>query len=270
VRNKQPSPLQDKRERYCIAIPCYGEEVAPCFSASCRFRFWYIENRQAVDYREEMVETADWISRVRLIRALDARVILCNGIEVSTRRMLEAEGRRVIDGVMGTTTDALFGFLAGRFQYVALDENDLRAVQPHAADTVEWTRELFEAHDWKIRQVVEPESFPVDLIGEKQCPICGKPVWAAICCGAHAYRVDEEIREFKRNTATGYNARVYVHQAFPAIVQACREYEIELIDPSKFIDSMSSTSTGSVLAPLTEKVQGHKKVNTTWSNLRGT
>lgn len=250
------SPMKtgkNKKER--IIIPCFGEEIAPCFSASRRFRCWDVNEGKVTDYREMKLDSPGIINSPRFMRHLDATVILCDGIEGRTSRMLEADGIGVIDNVAGTATDALFGYLAGKLSREETKVNN-SIVRQNTADTVAWTRELFMAYHWHVEASEETCRFPVDLMAERECPVCKKKVRVAICCGAHAYRVDQEILEFKHVTPVDVHARVYVHQALPAIENACREYGVELLAPSAFTGSGIDFS----LAPLQGHIQGHDRL----------
>ena len=245
-----------------IAITCFGEEIAPCFDTARRFRFWEIVNNKAKEYRELAEEEIGGLQRVRLLRRNRVQVLICNGIENRYREMLEADGCQVVDGIIGSATDALFGYLAGRIKPISRDETLTPGqVQPHTADLVAWTENLFRSLGWKTRRSTQTSLLPVDLVAQRDCPICGKPVNAAICCGAHAYRINEEILELKRITATGYNVRVYVHHTVPGIERICSDFEIELLDPDDFIGSKKDPKRYGVLPPLKGAIPGHEKLN---------
>lgn len=245
-----------------VAVSCFGEEVAPCFDTARRFRFWKIVRRMAREYRELTVEEPGGIERVRLLRRVQADILICNGIDESYRRILETEGCVVIDGVLGSATDALFGFLAGQIQ-PRRHEDALhpQSIQYHTADLVEWTKELFSSLGWEVKSVLQNHWYPVDLWAVRICPICGRPVRVAVCCGAHAYRVDEEIRELKRATASGCDAGVYVHHAIPGVFEICRELNIELLDPEDFGGSWDEKRSSGLMPPLRGPIAGHERLN---------
>ena len=243
-----------------IAVPCFGEEVAPLFGAARRFRIWDIEDGSVVHYRELALDDDGPLARTRLMRTIEADVVLANGIESQLRQLLEAENRTVIGKVIGTATDALYGYLAGQITAISPDPSS-KNTGLQTADVTAWTEDLLRSTGWKIRVVHEPEIFPVDFIGEKNCPICGKPVRIALCCGAHAYRVDEEIREFHRVTAGGYQARLYVHQAIPTVARTCAEYGIELLPPDRFAALAEGAPEPHDLPPLRGPVAGHPELN---------
>ncbi len=198
-----------------------------------------------------------------MLKKLGVNVLICNGIEEHARNMLETQDCLVISGVVGTGADALYGYLAGKFRTGDnLGGSVLTTVnvQPHTADLVVWTRDLFKKLGWDVKDVSDSAPFPIDLVVEKLCPICKKKVRVAVCCGAHAYRVEKEIQEFRRVTMTGYNARVYVHQTMPKIVENCRDYEIELLDPEAFVAAAMGQAAKNTLPPLSGAVNGHEKL----------
>jgi hypothetical protein len=89
--------------------------------------------------------------------------------------------------------------------------------------------------------------------------MCGKPVRAAFCCGAHAWQVDAELVEFHR-VARGYNARAYVHHALPGLEERCRELGIELLEPTVFAASHPD-EPGVRMPPLRGTIDGHPQLN---------
>ena len=134
-------------------------------------------------------------------------------------------------------------------------------MQPHTADLVDWTDELFQRLGWTIRRVHQDNLFPIDLTVEQDCPICKRSIRAAVCCGAHAYRIEDEIREFKRVADDGYDVRVYVHHCLAGISKACCEFGIELLDPHDFADGQIWNKRPTTLPPLKEQIAGHEALN---------
>ncbi len=261
TREHLPGKVEEGILKIRIAISCFGEEVAPCFDTAHRFRYWIIVDDEAVDYRELEAEGIEGITRVQLLKGVGVDVLVCNGINRSLREMLEADGCTVIDGIVGSASDALFGLLAGQIKPIQ-QKSPIRPeqMQPHTADLVVWTEELFQNLDWEVRRVLQDNLFPIDLHAERNCPRCGKVVRVAICCGAHAYRIEKEIQELKRVTTVGYNARVYVHHAIPGVSSTCHDFEIELLDPDDFADG-ESRDHQSVLPPLKGLIADHEALN---------
>jgi len=253
-----PGELEDGRWVTRVVISCFGEEVAPLFNAARRFRYWEMADGEARRYRELTAEEPGALLRIRLLREVRAHVLICNGIEQSVRQMLEADGYRVINGVLGSAADALFGFLAGQIAVRPPETSEPEPVQPHTADLVAWTEQLFRQRGWEIRRVQQKNLYPIDLLATRSCPVCRKGVRVAVCCGAHAYQVDEEIRELNRVSASGYHARVYVHHAVPGVARTCRDFSIELLDPDDFSAGLGHRA--GPLPPLKGRIAGHDQL----------
>ena len=245
-----------------IAITCFGEEVAPCFSATRRFRIWELGPDNKINCGELAINEIGGLARIRLLKQSGIDVLICNGIEGQARQLLETGGCHVVEGVIGSATDALYGYLAGKIPVDALYETvGTTQLQPHTADLVKWTQQLFISLGWTVEKVTQSEAYPVDLKATRLCPVCNRPVRVAICCGAHTYRVESEIQEFSHVTAREYHARVYVHHAMPNIVNKCRDYEIELLDPVSFTASVVDKPEQNQLPPLKGKIKDHDKIN---------
>ena len=245
-----------------IAVPCFAQEIAPCFEAAHHFLFWeYKYGEAARSGGIEAPGSSDGLARIRLLNESRINVLICNGIGETSRKILIAKGCKVVQGIVGPVVDALYAYLAGKI----IHDGQERLLspgpsQPLFADLVQWTIGLFQDHGWETNDEVRPETFAVDIIAEKPCPVCKKPVRLAICCGAHAYRIDAEIREFQRVTASGYNLRVYVHQSLPGVLAKCREYGIALLDPISFSDCANEDNEPCPLAPIRAKVAGHPQL----------
>ncbi|MFC1706068.1 NifB/NifX family molybdenum-iron cluster-binding protein [Planctomycetota bacterium] len=239
-----------------IAVPCFGEEVAPSFDVARHVRLWEIEDGCVSTCRELTVDGPNGVERLRLMRRARVDVIICNGIQASLRQMLEAAGCQVIDGVFGLASEALFGFLAGRLTPRRTGEVvALKAPGDSPASLVDWTHDLLAQHNWSVRRVTEPSFYPVDLTATTQCPCCHRPVRIAVCCGAHAYCVSDEIRDFHRVTAGRYDARIYVYHALLDVVRVCNDYRVNLLDPAGF--AASPEADAGQLFPVIEWVSGH-------------
>lgn len=245
-----------------IAITCFDDEVAPCFEVTRRFQVWELEDGEISGYQVLETQSANGIERCRLLKQHKIDVLICNGIDRQMQRLLEAEGCQVVSGVSGKLADALYGYSAGR---IGLEEDremvSSTEMSIHTADLVEWTRELFEKLGWSVNIAHHPDTFPIDLTAMRKCPVCGHEVRIAICCGAHAYRVEEEILEFKRVSTGGYHARVYVQHILPGIVETCRDFEIELLEPETFANWINSKGKQGDIPPLRGKVSGHERLN---------
>lgn len=215
-------------------------------------------------YREIVLSDKDPFSRIRMLMEEKADVLICSGIQSSYKSLLEAENCKVLNGVNGPAVDALFGYMSGRL--VTPNSQELPTGksclgQSITADLTEWTRDLFQGLGWEIEASIDNSNYPVVLVGKRLCPLCGKPVMTAISCGAHAFRVDKEIREFHSVTAGIYNARVYVHQAREDIQKTCDDYNIELLDPLAFKSAQDPLSETGGMPPLKKSVTNHPNLN---------
>jgi len=245
-----------------IAIACFGEEVAPCFAAVRRFRIWELGPDDQMNCSETVLDTLGGLARIRLLKQSEVDVLICNGIEGQARQLLETSGCRVVEEITGSVTDALYGYLAGKIPVDTLHRTvETAQLQPHTADLVKWTQELFVSLGWEVEKTAQSEAYPIDLIAVIRCPVCSKPVRTAICCGAHTCRVESEIQEFSHVTAREYHARVYIHHAMPYIVNECRDYEIELLDPVSFTAATVNKSSQNQLPPLRCSIKNHPGLN---------
>jgi hypothetical protein len=90
------------------------------------------------------------------------------------------------------------------------------------------------------------------------CPVCGKQILVAICCGAQIYKADQEIEEFHHNTKTQYDARVYVYLMNPQLEKSCYDYGIEFLSPES-TDKFLSQKGSSLIPILKRPIEGHEK-----------
>jgi predicted Fe-Mo cluster-binding NifX family protein len=241
-----------------VAVAQYGEMIAPCFEAARHFLVVSIENNECAGRRSVPCVGCEGYRRVRLLHLHKAGVLICNGIERFYRDMLVSSGVTVIPGVSGPIDMALERYCRG----------ELHAVEPDTAGPVVgeeiphevlvcWTRDLFQCHGYEVASGPQDETVLIDLLAEIQCPVCLRPVKVAICCGAHTYRPDQEIRQFHHTSPAGYDARVYIHPGSPAIANCCREYGIELITPDSEFSDQDALERGR-LPILRQPVAGHE------------
>ncbi len=220
-------------ETLIVAIPQFEGSVAPCFEAAKKTLIGKIENGQVVS--SEIV-TCSGCEGFRLVRILQQRkvdVVICGGIKGFYRDLLKAAGMDVVVNVALPVKQALELAAGGKLE-IETSEPALEEMGPEIPreDLVCWTRELFESNGYRITPGAERAPFPIDLVAEIDCPICGKPVRVAISCGAHAYRVEQELQELRRVSASDYHAQVYVRPGSERISKCCGDYGIELVDPS--------------------------------------
>ena len=216
-----------------VAVPKFEDTVAPCFEVARLFLFARVEDGRIVD-RQTVECEGEGLGHMRLLRERHACAVICGGIKNFYRDSMEAAGIAVFSNVCGSVEEALRRFLAG----------ELKAGTP-TAETIEeqswipredlicWTTDLFLASGYEVLPGDDTVPLPIDLIAKYICPVCARPVLVAICCGAHTYRSDQEIKQLYQVARTDYHARVYVHPSSQPVMQICKEYDVELIDPNE-------------------------------------
>ncbi len=215
-----------------VAIPQFGDSVAPRFEAANNFAIVTIEESEIVSSVTVASTESEGYRRLRMLQIHGVGVLICNGIKASYLDMLTASGITVYPEVSMTVAEALSRLIEGKLvaEVKQLDESAEVSTLPHD-ELVDSARTLFVNNGYEVAAGPGQDAFLIDLVAQISCPVCKRPVRVAICCGAHTYRPAQEITEFLRATSTGYNARVYVCPSQPAVVACCHEFGIQLIDP---------------------------------------
>ena len=242
-----------------IAIPTYGDNIAPCFEVAGVFSLVTTRDNIPVSSKPITCSGKEGYYRIRLLQVHSADVLICNGIKGFYRDMLTGSGIMVIRGVSGPAASALAEFLNGDLKADSYDADEFSTPCeiPHK-ELVDWTTDYFLSFGYRVSPGPGQDLILVDLVAEISCPLCGKPVRVAICCGAHTYRANLEIREFHHATPSGFNARVYVYPGDPAIARCCREFGIEYIDPKSARPGGMNKNEMPIPA-LAGPVRGHEK-----------
>lgn len=241
-----------------VALPRFNDIVAPCFEVARYFVLARIENGREVSRETIQCSGCEGFGRISLLRDHKIDALICGGIKGFYRDLLVSSGVTVICNQGGTIDELLAAYEGGAsvdgcpVVPQVLIENPIPL-----DDLICWTRELFTAHGYTVFPGEEKASFPIDLVAEIKCPVCQKPVRVAICCGAHSYRRDQEIRELHSAARVDFHARVYVHPATEQVERCCREFNIELIDPNaKYAHKDHPTSDH--IPILQHQVNGHE------------
>lgn len=247
-------------DKLILALPKFNEVIAPCFEVTSTFVFITIENGQKTAVTIEHCEDCEGIGRVRFIQSRDADVLICNGIKSFYKDMLISSGVKVISGIGLNIEQAIAEFLAGILDYNASASNFINvAEQMPLTDLICWTKDLFKTHGYDVHKGENRAPFPIDLVAEMKCPVCLRPIRIAICCGAHSYRPDQELLEFRRASANDYHAQVYIHPSSPELKRRCDEFGIELLDPLEDLREQKSRHKRKIPI-LTGAVLGHEKI----------
>jgi predicted Fe-Mo cluster-binding NifX family protein len=242
-----------------IAIPILRGRVAPCFDAATQFFVAQIDDRKVVATKTVDCDDGEGFRRVRLLKIYDIEVLICNGIKDFYLNLLQASGLRVIPNVSESIENVITNYIKGKLKPASLREEPvLKPQEISHPELVGWARELFENNGYQVSEGPGQDSVLVDLVARIECPVCGKNVSVAICCGVHTYRTDQEIVEFHHCTKSGYNARVFVYPEDSRTAQSCREYGIEMISPESQLSYDPSMAKNKI--PILQfPVEGHEK-----------
>lgn len=244
-----------------IAIPMFHDNVAPRFETAELFFICVVANDKQVDSEIASCEGCAGIGRVKLLQDNGVQVLICNGIKNFYRDMLVSQSIEVIDKVSLPVNEAVQHFISGRKAGTirAQDKTPPACDIPHD-DMVCWARELFETQGYQINKSAVAGNMPIDLVASFVCPICGKLIQVAICCGAQLYRTDIEIRAFHHALSSQYNAAVYVHPKASTIEETCSLYGIQFLDP--YSEPGDSVITAKNEIPiLVGPIKGHEKID---------
>ena len=96
-----------------VAIPHFGESVAPCFEYCSTMAIFVIEDGKVVSQMDFPLETRVPFDRVRLMKLEQVDVVVCGGVQDYLEDILRESGIEVISWVSGTVADLLGRFVAG-------------------------------------------------------------------------------------------------------------------------------------------------------------
>ena len=99
-----------------IAIPRFGESVAPCFEYSATIAIFTLRGRKVIDQVDFRLQSHDPFDRVRLLRDQEVQTLICGGVQDRFEDLVRAHGVRVISWVSGSVEDLLDSFLEGTLQ----------------------------------------------------------------------------------------------------------------------------------------------------------
>ena len=247
--------------RIKIIIPEFEGEIAPCFDAASQFRLFNVESGKIVDSANKSCDGAEAFDRVRMALREKVDVLICGGINQQYRDILKSHEVIVISRLTGTVDGALKAFLAGEL-YGPDEEPIYRFMDSNVslADILRWSMETFISNGFKVASGEGYAAFPIDLVAEIECPVCGKPIRTAVCCGGHIFRADEEIQAFHHAATSDFNARVYVRPASQEIKKCCREFDVQLMEPHKKIPAYMLIRDNNRVPLLKSPINGHEKL----------
>ncbi len=242
-----------------VAIPKLNKGITPCFEAASGFVVAAVENKKVISQKVVNCPGTEGHRRIRLIKVHDIEILICNGIKGFYRDLLYTMGVKVISDVNVDIEKALADFAAGLIKpvdYAPEIPSEMKVVP--LEELISWSQELFESNGYRVMPGPGQDSFLIDLVAELHCPVCGKTIKVAICCGAHTYRTEQELKEFHFFAKGEYNARVFIYPQSDKIGLACEEYGIDYIP---FRPEESSEDTGGCKIPLLRNpITGHDKI----------
>jgi predicted Fe-Mo cluster-binding NifX family protein len=242
-----------------VALPILRNQIAPCFEAAKKFEILTVKNKKITFSKRINCFASEGFLRIRLLRLYEIETLICNGIKNFYRDQLEAMGIAVIPNINYSIERALNLFIAGELK--SYEETVFKAENNSIVshdDLVNWAYNLFSRKGYEVSSCPEEESFLIDLIAKMNCPVCGRQIKVAVCCGAQIYKADQEIKEFHHNTKTQFNARVYVYLMNPQLEKSCNDYGIEFLSPETETESLDKKPKSAI--PILQKpVEGHEK-----------
>ena len=96
-----------------VAIPRFGEQVAPCFGYAATITIFTIGKGKVLDEVDFCLQSNDILDRFRLLRDQQVGTLICGGLEESLADLLQANDVRVISWVSGRVDVLLERFLRG-------------------------------------------------------------------------------------------------------------------------------------------------------------
>ena len=97
-----------------VAIPRFGEAVAPCFEYSATITIFTVRGSQVIDQTDFRLKSREPVDRVRLLRDQQVQTLICGGVQERFEYLVGACGIRVISWVSGNVDELLGLYLQGR------------------------------------------------------------------------------------------------------------------------------------------------------------
>jgi len=97
-----------------VAIPRFGEAVAPCFEYSATIAIFTLNRRRVVEQIDFCLQSREALDRVRLLRDQGVNTLICGGVQAFFEDMLVGHGIHVISWASGNVDDLLRLFLSSQ------------------------------------------------------------------------------------------------------------------------------------------------------------
>jgi len=96
-----------------VAIPRFGELVAPCLGYSATITIFTVRRGKVTDQVDFCLQSRDTLDRVRLLRDQQVGTLICGGVQDRLEDMLTTDGVRVISWVSGRVDELLDCYIRG-------------------------------------------------------------------------------------------------------------------------------------------------------------
>jgi predicted Fe-Mo cluster-binding NifX family protein len=99
-----------------VAIPRFGETVAPCFEFSATVAIFSITDGKVIGQTDFVLNTQRALDRVRLLRDQEVDTLVCGGVQDRVEDIIRAAGIQVISWVSGSVEELLESLLRGELR----------------------------------------------------------------------------------------------------------------------------------------------------------
>lgn len=106
-----------------VAMPRFGENIAPCFGASATIAIFTISRQRVIDQTDFTLQSREALDRVRLLGDQQVDVLICGGVQAAVERIISARDIRVYSWVSGRVEDLLNQFLENRLTSGTAQQN---------------------------------------------------------------------------------------------------------------------------------------------------
>jgi len=96
-----------------VAMPRFGETIAPCFEYSATIAIFTVRGRRVVEQTDFRLQSLEALDRLRLLRDQAVDTLICGGVQTVFEDALLASGISVVSWVSGSVDDLLQRFLLG-------------------------------------------------------------------------------------------------------------------------------------------------------------
>ena len=96
-----------------IAIPRFGEEVAPCFEYSATITIFTVIDDKVIEQQDFSLQSRIAFDRVRLLRDQGVDALICNGVQSFFEDLVKTNGIKVCSWVSGNVNELLEKYIQG-------------------------------------------------------------------------------------------------------------------------------------------------------------